>query len=513
MANRMLNKISAIIFLEEYNEFNYFVISENLKSICELTQVIVINRTKKDVSFLFNDSKFQIINYDYNYKIYCYNQAIKLIKNDYLSILRDDICYPEKFFFNLLCLYDRYKIIGLVGSDYPYISTKKTFLAKFELAKNFSLKKIENIDNNFNLFIFGKKSLFKTINIDLKDNFLANYLFYSVNKDCYQLVDSCLRCRCIKNPNRTKDEYLIFESDKKIAKKNNLFNRRRWYADLFKYSRIGDILNFRILGIKISLRLKKEFLNKSAKDVDKLLSEVPYCNKKGIVVVMALYRKDCKFSENLIFYLSELKKYSDFIICVGDNPIVEKELDKISDFVDYVIFKKHGEYDFGSYKIGFKKLLDLGILNKNTKLLFCNDSVDLCETRLNEVFLGSKNCDAYGITINNYCFNSFSKEVGNIFDYVPHIQSYFIILSSKIFLSKWFKFFISNVKDENNKLEIVQKYEVGLSKLIIEHDFNIKSFYYHDEELSINQFLCYLRNRENSNPLFIKHKINNELIN
>ena len=227
---------------------------------------------------------------------------------------------------------------------------------------------------------------------------------------------------------------------------------------------------------------------------------------------MALYRKDCKFSDNLIFYLSELRKYSDYIICVGDNPILEKELSKISHLVDYIIFKKHGEYDFGSYKRGFKKLLDLGIMNKDTKLLLCNDSVDLCDNKLSEVFSNSKSHDVYGITINNYCFNSFSKYVGNIFDYIPHIQSYFVILSSNIFLSEWFKEFIFNIKAEDNKLKIVQKYEVGLSKIITAHDYKLYSFYYHDKNLSVNQFLCYLKKSEITPSLFIKHKIDKELI-
>lgn len=501
-----MENISAIIFLEEFNEFNYCVISENLKNINEITQVIVINRTKKDLSFIFNDPKFQLFDFYNKYKIYCYNQAIKLIKNDYIAVLRDDICYPNEFFINLLKLYANHKNIGLVGSDYPYISTKKEFLSNFESFKRISFRKIQNIDDNFKLFIFGKKILFKPITIDLKDNFLENYLFYSVNKDCYQLVDSCFRCRCIKNPNKTKDEYNIFKNDKKIAKQNNLLKRRKWYADLFKYKKEGNISKFRILGLKIAFRIKKEFSNELVIDVDKALNKSSYCNKKGLVIVMALYRKDCKFSDNIVFYLSELKKYSDFIICVGDNPIVEKDLEKISDFVDYVIFKKHGEYDFGSYKRGFKKLLDLGILNKDTKLLLCNDSVDLCDNRLSEVFLDSKVYDAYGITINNYCFNSFSKEVGNVFDYSPHIQSYFVILSSNIYLSEWFKSFILNVKAEDGKLKIIQKYEIGLSKIITEHGYKLESFYFYDNELSINQMLCYLLVNDHS-LLFKKHKL------
>ncbi len=506
-----MKNISAIMFLEKFNEFNYCVISENLKSINELSHVIILNRTKKDVSFLFTDPKFQILDFFNKSKVYCYNQVIKTITNDYLAIIRDDICYPDNFFFDLLNLYNKQKNIGLVGSNYPDISTREEFFSKFEAFKKLSFRNIKNIDDNFKLFIFGRKCLFKPVEIDLKDNFLSNYLFYSVNKDNYQLVDSCLRCRCIKTPNKTKDEYVVFESDKKIAKQNHLLKRRKLYRDLFKYKKEGDILKIRIFGLKISFRLKKEFLNTSAIEVDKALNKRQYCNKKGLVVVMALYRKDCKFSENIVFYLSELKKYSDFIICVGDNPILEKELDKISDFVDYVIFKKHGEYDFGSYKRGFKKLLDLDVLSKDTKLLLCNDSVDLCDNRLNEVFLDSKIYDAYGITINNYCFSCFSKETGNIFNYLPHIQSYFVILSPNIYLSEWFKDFILNIKAEDNKLKIVQKYEIGLSKIITEHDFKLRSFYFYDNELSIDQMLCYLI-PNNKNVLFKKHKLELELI-
>ena len=57
---------------------------------------------------------------------------------------------------------------------------------------------------------------------------------------------------------------------------------------------------------------------------------------------------------NILDYLKEIKKHVDYIIVVGDNPIKKSELAKLDNLVDSYVFARHGEYDFGSYKIGFE---------------------------------------------------------------------------------------------------------------------------------------------------------------
>ncbi len=73
------------------------------------------------------------------------------------------------------------------------------------------------------------------------------------------------------------------------------------------------------------------------------------------VTIFAHYDKQNIVDPYVITYLTELKKYSE-IIFVSDCNLKEQEIKKIENLCFDNIYKKHGEYDFGSYKFGFQLL-------------------------------------------------------------------------------------------------------------------------------------------------------------
>ena len=79
--------------------------------------------------------------------------------------------------------------------------------------------------------------------------------------------------------------------------------------------------------------------------------------------VFAAYNNEQKITKELIFYLEELNKISDGVVFVMDNPLDDEEKKKLENLAIYSECRKHGEYDFGSYKRGFFYLKENGYLD------------------------------------------------------------------------------------------------------------------------------------------------------
>lgn len=194
--------------------------------------------------------------------------------------------------------------------------------------------------------------------------------------------------------------------------------------------------------------------------------------------VFAAYNKENKITKELVFYLEELNKIVDGIVFVMDNPLNDKEKKKLENLTIYNECKKHGEYDFGSYKRGFFYLKENGFLDEADELIFANDS---CYGPLKpfnlfiEKWEKENRPDFYGITINN-CALKYSIEPC-LSKYSPHIQSYFFMVTKNIFEKEFFIDFIKSVKHLDSYTEIIKSYEMGLSDIILKNGFKIKAYF------------------------------------
>ena len=227
-----------------------------------------------------------------------------------------------------------------------------------------------------------------------------------------------------------------------------------------------------IFGIKIYFRKSAKFPKQciNYNNVFTTPNSKEYINKRA--AIFGCFNAQGKIPENTIKYLNAIKKHTDYIILVSDSPILYDEINKIDGLVDVAIFKHHGEYDFGSYKRGYLELKKLGVLDKVNNIVFFNDSVEFIGDNLDDLFAKANNNDIYGVL----------PSVGGIFvdkRYISnkHIQSWFIIISDKIFKTDWFNNFIINIKKEKTKNAVIANYELGLSKMLIEHGYELKSYY------------------------------------
>ncbi len=179
------------------------------------------------------------------------------------------------------------------------------------------------------------------------------------------------------------------------------------------------------------------------------------------ISVFAHFDKDNLVDDYVVEYLAELKKISPKIIFVSDCNLRESETKKLSNLCENVIAKRHGEYDFGSYKRGIEFLKNE--LENYDKLIIANDSCYLVNPLL-PVFekMAKKDCDFWGMTINHE-------------GYASHIQSYFMVFGKEVFLSDIFKQFFSSVKKEESKNDVIKKYETSLTQILLKAGFKVES--------------------------------------
>lgn len=170
--------------------------------------------------------------------------------------------------------------------------------------------------------------------------------------------------------------------------------------------------------------------------------------------LFAGYDKDDIIDDALIYYVSELSKHGDVIVCM-DNDCKKSETDKLKSYTLTTIAQKHDEYDFGSYKRAYQYAHDKNILKGYDVVYLVNDSVFGPTFDISETIKKIENIksDAAGLVI--------SKHKTHVF-----MESWFVRLNKNIFMSNWFNEFISSVKHEEYKYLVTVKYEHGLTNVI-----------------------------------------------
>ncbi|MBQ8635881.1 hypothetical protein IJ425_06995 [bacterium] len=210
------------------------------------------------------------------------------------------------------------------------------------------------------------------------------------------------------------------------------------------------------------------------------------------VAIFAHYDTNCKIEDYVIYYLKELQKISTEIIFVSDCNLPSEETNKLKDITNHIIAKRHGEYDFGSYKYGYIFAKEKNLITLANELIFANDSCFGPLISFNQIWkkMEEKECDFWGITKNNI-------------DVDYHIQSYFLVFKENVFKTEIFDNFINTISKEENKNKIIEKYEIGLSKLLIKNDFKPETYCNYKIARNITQDLFY----NDSTPFLKKWEI------
>ena len=173
--------------------------------------------------------------------------------------------------------------------------------------------------------------------------------------------------------------------------------------------------------------------------------------------LFAGYATDGVLDDALVFYVRELSKCGDVILCM-DSDCPKLELDKVKSYTIARMATRHCEYDFGSYKRAYEYAKKQDILKNYEFVYMANDSVYGPLHELKPVLeqMESYNTDATGMT-------------ESIHTKYRHIQSWFVGMRKSVFLSDWFNKFIMGVKRVATKNQVTILYENKFTEILEEH--------------------------------------------
>lgn len=213
--------------------------------------------------------------------------------------------------------------------------------------------------------------------------------------------------------------------------------------------------------------------------------------------LFAGYDPDGRIDEYVLVYLKELARHAD-VFYLADCEMPKSELAKLEGIVEGAWAMRHGAYDFGSYGVLARDLVGWDALSKYDEVIFANDSAYLVKP-LDKVFarMDQKPCAWWGLQatkglISTLATQPFPVQDGQIkiedvlsdfldqFEHDPiydfHIGSYFLAFRSDIINDKRFQRVINRIQPEDRKLNIILKYEIGITHFLIGHGYEFATF-------------------------------------
>lgn len=161
--------------------------------------------------------------------------------------------------------------------------------------------------------------------------------------------------------------------------------------------------------------------------------------------------------DSLLVYLRELSAMGDVVFYM-DNDVKPDQLAKVAPYVIYAGANRHNEYDFGSYKRGYIWTCDNLNLADYDWVYLVNDSVYAPTHPLLPII---KDLESRGLSATGMVCNPNPRH--------PHIQSWFIGMSKKVFTSPWFDKFICSVRHHDEKGAVTKLYEQGFTAHLIQN--------------------------------------------
>lgn len=146
------------------------------------------------------------------------------------------------------------------------------------------------------------------------------------------------------------------------------------------------------------------------------------------------------------------------VIVYMDSDCTAAQIEKLRPYVLHADARRHGEYDFGSYKRAYMYARTARILPAYDFVYMLNDSVYGPLTPMGGAVeeMESMGLDAFGMVCNPHREH-------------PHIQSWFIGCRPSVFMAPWFDEFMNSITRQPDKGRITKLYEQGFTNLVASH--------------------------------------------
>ena len=180
-----------------------------------------------------------------------------------------------------------------------------------------------------------------------------------------------------------------------------------------------------------------------------------------ILCVFAHYDPDNRVQPYVLYYLRSLRSIVHNFVFVSTSGLGQVDVLSVNEICDTVILRENIGYDFCSYRLGLESVEFSGF----DQIILCNDSVYGPLMSLAPVMEDSQLgvLGFWGIT------DSFNPEY--------HVQSYFMVFNRSVVLSQEFSEFWRGVVPLSDKLEVIDEYEVGLSRELIRAGFSAGAWF------------------------------------
>lgn len=451
--------------------------------------------------------KINLADYDYILKLhtkrnksndYCYFNGVRFNAKTWCRMLKESLLLNSDVIKENFSLLENNPDIGMIGSSFCLTGeagTYKMLEASIKAeAKKLGADTLEGIK-----FIAGTMFI-------VRAKLMTPFLSYSLND--FALSNTNIRDYTLAHVlERLFGLMVIKQGYRILGVTYKKYHFERAMAELVRFLWQKKITKggHKILKIcRLPVYITHEELPKAP--VMKEFSFAPL--QKRRLAIYAAYDSEGWVDKADLYYIRALKEVADNVIYVTDNELIAGEAEKLSRDVALIMASSHGEYDFGSYKRGFFYAKEHNLLKDIDELIFCNDSCFAPVHPFSPVFekMQTKQCDFWGITEN--------------IEFQRHIQSYFMVFRKEVFNATAFAQFMENVCAEATVYDVIQKYEIGLSKTLADAGFTYQSYIPYPQHFPLlikgatNLTSCPVWMIEQGSPLVkkksFKEKISNE---
>jgi lipopolysaccharide biosynthesis protein len=178
------------------------------------------------------------------------------------------------------------------------------------------------------------------------------------------------------------------------------------------------------------------------------------------LVVFAHYDAQGEVKRYIVHYLRALRRECARLVFVSTATLGAEEIAKIDGLCDEIVHRDNVGFDFAMWR----DVIDRVDLAAWDELVLANSSVFGPLFPLRHVFerMAARECDAWGMTEND--------------ELSWHLQSFFLVFRKPVLEAPIFRQFWSSVLPFRDKRQVIRSYEIGLSRLLLDHGFKLDTF-------------------------------------
>lgn len=193
------------------------------------------------------------------------------------------------------------------------------------------------------------------------------------------------------------------------------------------------------------------------------------------LLIYSHYNPQNIYSDYVHFMLREMAPFYKRIIFVSNSALSEQQKEKISEIADRIIMRENKGFDFGAWKAAILKE-GWEELGKYDYVTLMNDTNfgPMCDLEPIFTEMESRLPDYWGMTKHTDYKSGFLWFGLNI---KAHLQSYFMSFSRKVVESDAFQNFWEKVKNLKDVQQVIDKYEIGLSRTLEKAGFTGQSYF------------------------------------